>query len=282
MYSAARASSSRRNREQLSSRSSRAADAVVLLQTVQTARAKLHDGTSLRREIEDEIAELQGQPQAKGAVAEHGRKKRLARLQALLKQQEPAAPRRPRAETTWSRSLQLEPQQQPRAWRKLRQSVRASAGFRSTSAKRASSDAVLRNGPLELGQAVQQRRSRQSSQRQADLLHWCSDCEGAALRGALLPSPPQRPPIVDIPPLPRAHLPELGLSWAQAKGLQERTVDVELELAIELPKDDAALQELAREFRTELVAALEIDAEQVAQVTICTKAHRLCNCRLCS
>ena len=78
MYSAARASSSRRNREQLSSRSSRAADAVVLLQTVQTARRKLHDGISTRREIEDEIAELQGQPQAKGAVAEHGRKKRLA------------------------------------------------------------------------------------------------------------------------------------------------------------------------------------------------------------
>ena len=25
-----------------------------------------------------------------------------------------------------------------------------------------------------------------------------------------------------------------------------------------------------------------LDAEQVAQVTICTKAHRLCNCRLCS
>ena len=281
MYSAARASSSRRNREQLSSRSSRAADAVVLLQTVQTARAKLHDGTSTRREIEDEIAELQGQPQAKGAVAEHGRKKRLARLQALLKQQEPAAPRRPRAaETAWSRSLQTEPQQ-PRAWRKLRQSVRASAGFRSTSAKRASSDALLRNAPEELGQAIH-RRSRQSSQRQADLLHWCSDCEAAALRGALLPSPPQRPPIVDIPPLPRAHLPELGLSWAEAKELQERCVDVELELAIELPKDDDALEELAREFGAELAAALEVDAEQVAQVTICTKAHRLCNCRLCS
>ena len=156
MYSAARASSSRRNREQLSSRSSRAADAVVLLQTVQTARAKLHDGTSTRREIEDEIAELQGQPQAKGAVAEHGRKKRLARLQALLKQQEPAAPRRPRAATAWSRLVQPEPQ--PQAWRKLRQSVRASAGFRSTSAKRASSDAVLRNAPEELGQAVQRQR----------------------------------------------------------------------------------------------------------------------------
>ena len=46
----------------------------------------------------------------------------------------------------------------------------------------------------------------------------------------------------------------------------------------DLPDLDLVLEGSA----SELAAALEVDAEQVAQVTICTKAHRLCNCRLCS
>jgi hypothetical protein len=67
-----------------------------------------------------------------------------------------------------------------------------------------------------------------------------------------------------------------------AKELRERTVDVELELSIELPNDDAIVRELARALRAEMASALEVDADQVAEVTICTRAHRLCNCRLCS
>ena len=242
---------------------------MVRLQIVQTARAKLHATT--RKEIEQEVAKLQSQPNTKGDVAEHRRKKMLARLQAVLKQQEGAVPRRPRTDTAWSRSPRTHTHQQQyrqRAWQEQRESNAASAGV---SPKRASSQALMRNAPEDLGLAVR-RRTRQLASRQAELLQWNRNCRGAALPN-VLPWPPQQRPGMAIPPPPRPNM---------AKQLQERTVFVELELAIDLPTDDATRHEIETSFRAEVASALEVDTEQVAQVTVCTRAHRLCSCRLCS